>query len=87
MTHLTAADLAWAAVILAAIVVFWLPLAIAAARQVDRIGLVVLLTLLGLATGVLWFAALWAACTLPRRVTFPPRAAGPAFGGRRRIPP
>jgi hypothetical protein len=80
MTHLTAGDLAWAVAVLAAIAVFWLPLIIAAARQVDRIGLVVLLTLLGLATGVLWFGALWAAFILPRRANFPAWAASPAPG-------
>jgi hypothetical protein len=80
MTYLTTADLAWGAVVLGAIVVFWLPVIIAAARQVDRFGLVVLLTLLGLATGVLWFGAPWAAFVLPRRAIFPARTAGPAPG-------
>jgi hypothetical protein len=80
MPHLTVGDLAWAGAVLAAIAVFWLPLIIAAAWQVDRIGLVMLLTLLGLATGVLWFGALWAAVILPRRANLPAWAAGQAPG-------
>jgi hypothetical protein len=85
MTHLTSADLAWTAVILGAFAVFWVPVIIAAVRQVDRIGLVVLFTLLGLGTGgVMWFAALLAAFILPRRwPSVPPRQA--AYG--RPLPP
>jgi hypothetical protein len=79
MPHLTAAALAWPAVILGAMILFWVPVIIAVIRGTERTGVVVLLTLLGLAGGFMWFAALVAAFILPRRLP-PPRGytAGPA---------
>jgi hypothetical protein len=79
MTHFTAADLGWTALLLAGFAVFWLPVGIAAVRRIEKPGLVVLFTLLGLATGFMWFAALLAACILPRRVTPASWPGGPAF--------
>jgi hypothetical protein len=73
MQHLSAATLAWPAVILGAIILFWVPLIIAVIRGAERIGLVALLTILGLAGGVMWFAALVAAFILPRRTPPPLR--------------
>jgi hypothetical protein len=68
MQHLTAATLAWPAVILALAILFWVPVFIAVIRGAERIGVVVLLTFLGLGTGgVMWIAALGAAFILPRR--------------------
>ena len=67
MQHLTAATLAWPAVILALAILFWVPVFIAVIRGAERIGVVVLLTFLGLAGGVMWIAALVAAFILPRR--------------------
>ena len=67
MQHLTAATLAWPAVILAVIILFWVPVFIAVIRGAERIGVVVLLSFLGLAGGVMWIAALVAAFILPRR--------------------
>src|ERR1039457_6756994 len=67
MQHLTAATLAWPAVILALAILFWVPVFIAVIRGAERIGVVVLLSFLGLAGGVMWIAALVAAFILPRR--------------------
>ena len=80
MPHVTAAALAWPAVVLAVMVLFWVPLIIAVIRGAERIGLVALLSILGLAGGVMWLAALVAAFILPRRTPPPLRgyASGPA---------
>lgn len=59
--------LVWVAVVFAAILLLFTPLIIASIRNVESVGLVVLLTALTGATGVTWFAALYMACTLPRR--------------------
>lgn len=64
--------MAWIAVIALVAAGFWLPVLIAALRGTVHMGLVVTLTALALGTGVTWFAAMWAACTLPRA-----RPAGP----------
>jgi hypothetical protein len=66
----------WLAVVLGVFALFWTPLMIALIRDVESIGLVVLLTLLALATGVMWVGALIAAFMLPKkprpRTPYPP---------------
>ena len=76
--------MAWLAVAALVAAGFWTPVIIAAARGTARIGLVILLTLLTPVTGVSWFGALFAACTLPRALPRPPRRARPLppAGGR-----
>jgi hypothetical protein len=73
-----AASAAWLAAVAAALALFCSPVIFAAARRTERIGLVVLLTVLGLAGGVTWVVAWGVALTLPRRgpavTPFPPRA-------------
>ena len=75
-----AGSLVWLGVVAAVLVVFAAPVLIAVIRGVERIGLVVLLTVLALGTGaVTWVPALIAAFALPR-------ARRPASRGRP-VPP
>lgn len=60
-------QLAWPAVVLAALVLFCAPVIIAHLRRTERIGLVVLLTMLTLLLPPAWFVALGAPFFLPRR--------------------
>jgi hypothetical protein len=69
--------MAWITVIVLVAAGFWLPVLIAAVRGTVHIGLVVTLTVLALGTGVTWFAAMWAACTLPRARPAAPYPARP----------
>jgi hypothetical protein len=78
-------QLAWPAVALAALFLFWLPVLVAAIRGAERIGMVVLATLLTILLPPAWFAALALAFRLPgkkavcRRGTFPPHLGSPAY--------
>jgi len=74
MIPLTASSAAWLAAIAAALALFAAPVLIAAVRRAEKIGLVVLLCVLGLGTGgVTWAAAFIVAFTLPRSRPRPPR--------------
>lgn len=66
-------QLVWAAVIVGAIVLFFLPIIIAAIRGTDPIWPVVLLTVLTPLGGIWWFGAWFAAFAFPRRRPAPPR--------------
>ena len=73
MIPLTASSAAWLAAIAAALALFAATV-IAAVRGAENIGLVVLLSVLGLGTGgVTWAAAFIVAFTLPRSRPRPPR--------------
>jgi hypothetical protein len=80
MMELTAGDVGWLLAVAAAVVLFAAPVIIAAARRAEPIGLVLLLTALGI-TGICWVAALVVACTLPR--ARPPVPRYPAVPPRR----
>lgn len=56
-----------AAIAAGALVLFFLPVIVAAARRVEKMGLVILLTVLGVAGGVTWLASWIAVFGLPRR--------------------
>jgi hypothetical protein len=71
------AELAWPAVVIAAAVLFWTPVLIAAARGTERTGTVVLLTMLTLLLPPAWFVALVASFLLPPKGTRPARATIP----------
>jgi hypothetical protein len=44
------------------------PILIAATRETERLGTIVVLTVAGLGSGgITWLAALWLACTLPKK--------------------
>jgi hypothetical protein len=67
MPDLTAAWAAWLAVAAAVLILLAAPVLIAAIRRVERISVVVLLTVLTLGAGpVTWIPALIAAFALPR---------------------
>ena len=70
-------QLVWAAVIVGAIVLFFLPVIIAAIRGTDPMWPVVLLTVLTPLGGVTWFAAWFAAFAFPRRRATPPHRPAP----------
>jgi hypothetical protein len=70
-------QLVWVAVIAGAILLFWLPVIIAAIRGTDPLWLVVLLTVLTPLGGVTWFGAWIAAFAFPRRQPASPRPALP----------
>jgi hypothetical protein len=76
---LSAASLAPLGIVAGAIVLFFLPVIVAAARRTENMGLVVLLTVLGVGAGITWFAAWYAVFALP------PRPAAPRYhpAGRR----
>lgn len=64
----TGADWAWLGVIAGAFLLFWSPVIVAAVRNIERMGLVVLLVLLALGTGgVTWFASWILVFGMPRR--------------------
>jgi len=65
-------QLIWVAVIAGAILLFWLPVIVAAIRRTDPLWPVVLLVLGTGAGGVTWFAAWWAVFSFPRRAPAPP---------------
>src|ERR1035441_6756070 len=85
-------QLAWPAVALAALFLFWLPVLVAAIRGAERIGMVVLATLLTILLPPAWFAALALAFRLPgkkavcRRGTSPRRAGLSDCRERKRSP-
>ncbi len=65
----TGADWAWLGVIAGAFLLFWSPVIVAAVRDIERMGLVILLVLLSLGTGgVTWFASWIVVFRMPRRV-------------------
>jgi len=70
-------QLVWAAVIVGAIVLFCLPVIVAAIRGTDPIWLVVLLTVLTPLGGVTWFGAWIVALAFPRRRPAAPRRPAP----------
>jgi hypothetical protein len=78
-------QLVWAAVIVGAIVLFFLPIIMAAVRGTDPIWLVALLTVLTPLGGVTWFAAWFVAFTFPRRRAAPPHRPTPPH--QRALPP
>jgi len=59
-------QLVWVAVIGGAIILFWLPVIIAAIRGTEPLGIVILLTLLTPLGGVTWFGAWLAVFMFPR---------------------
>lgn len=64
----TGADWAWLGVIAGAFLLFWSPVIVAAVRDIERMGLVVMLVLLALGTGgVTWFASWIVVFRMPRR--------------------
>ena len=64
----TGADWAVLGVIAGAFLLFWSPVVVAAIRDIERMGLVVLLVLLALGTaGVTWFASWIVVFRMPRR--------------------
>jgi hypothetical protein len=66
---LSTADCAWLGVIAGAFLLFWSPVIVAAVRDIERMGLVVMLVLLALGTGgVTWFASWIVVFRMPRRV-------------------
>lgn len=78
----TGADWVWLGVIAGAFLLFWSPVIVAAVRDIERMGLVVLLVLLGLGTGgVTWFASWIVVFRMPRRARQPAtwRASGDRF--------
>lgn len=75
-------QLVWVAVIGGAIVLFWLPVIIAAIRGTQPLGIVILLTLLTPLGGVTWFGAWLAVFMFPR--SRPARTRGPGRTGTTR---
>ena len=67
----------WAVVIVGAIVLFCLPVLVAAIRGTDQLWLVVLLTLLTPLGGVTWVGAWIVALAFPRRRPAPARRSAP----------
>ena len=73
----TEGQFVWVAVIVAAIVLFWLPVIVAAIRGTDALWIVILLTVLTPLGGVTWFGAWFAAFAFPRNRPTPPRRPAP----------
>ena len=72
----------WLAVIVGAIVLFWLPVIVAGIRGTDPLWIVILLTLLTPLGGVTWFGAWIAVFIFPRQpARSPRRPAPPALKG------